>query len=334
MPLHIRALHARDIPIVELVRGADATAFDTLSRSLDELGFLAVSGHGVDLDLLDRCYDVSRAFFAQPLAEKSKVAFSETPQGAYGNTGYFPMRSERAAGASLADAKEFFHVGQPLNGERLPAGYSSTPWPSCPGFRVHFETLFEQFRACGDRIFHLIARWAGLPREYASSLVEAGNHVLRTIHYPPVSDPGLVTWAAAHTGIQLLGLQPRTSHPALQIALPSGEWVRPGEGYGDLLIINIGEMLSYLLDERARPTLHRVVTHNGEHGSGFDRYAIVFFYHANAHQRLHRLGSAPAKSEAMQVGTWLHRRLKTLGILPPDASSPPPRDGQGAVSSP
>lgn len=315
-----RILSPSEVPVLDLqdARSRDpvrrAAYVRDLERSLQSFGFLVVAGHGVDLSLLDRCYEASRRFFAQSTDRKRALLYTEIDQRTFSNIGYFPVKSEQAVRSSVADTKEFFHIGPSLAPDHpMRAHYGDNVWPDTDGFRGDFSALFDQLQTCGDRLLFSIAEYAGMDSDYARSLVTAGSHVLRTIHYPPVPRSGDAVWAAQHTGIQLLGLQPRTSHPGLEIALPSGEWVAPLHGFDDYLIINIGEMLAYLLNGRYRPTLHQVVSrYAGQEIMAEDRYAIVFFYHANSLQALRPIGDSAA--EPIQAGAWLQQRLRQLGL--------------------
>lgn len=317
-----RSLSPSEVPLLDLedLRSGSparrATYFRDLDRSLRELGFLVVAGHRVDSTLLDRCYDASQRFFAQPMDVKRALLYSDIDQRSFSNIGYFPIESEQAVSSAMADTKEFFHLGPSLPADHpMRAHYADNVWPGVAGFRDDFSALFEQLQACGDGLFSSIAEHHGVDSDDAHLLVSGGSHVLRTIHYPPVARSGDAPWAAPHTGIQLLGLQPRTSHPGLEIALPSGEWVVPVEGFEEYLIINIGEMLAYLLGGRYRPTLHRVVPHYaGESPLADDRYAIVFFYHANSLQYLHPIGVEGCAGEPIQAGVWFRQRMAQLGL--------------------
>jgi isopenicillin N synthase-like dioxygenase len=114
--------------------------------------------------------------------------------------------------------------------------------------------------------------------------------------------------AAAHTGIQLLGGQPRTTHPGLQFCLPNGEWVELDSSFKDSLLINIGDMLSYLLGGKIQPTLHRVVN-GGKELESVHRYCIVHFFHCDLAKQLQPLGN----NEPIIAGDWLKDRLAKLG---------------------
>jgi isopenicillin N synthase-like dioxygenase len=286
-----------------------------LQQSLNDLGFLIVSNHQIDLELLDKCYDLSRRFFELPIEEKLALSYRNVEQKHYSNVGYFPYKSETAVASTRADLKEFFHIGPSLpDNHPMRQYYAENVWPSSlPEFHRNFRALYEQFCTCADRIAHSVVKAFGLHPALIQDLTDAGNSILRTIHYPPVDAMERASRAAPHTGIQLLGLQPRTTHPGLQMCLPSGEWIALTKQFDPYIIVNIGEMLAYILNNQVQPTLHQVV--NAEQGSEkHDRYCIVFFYHANSLKYLPRLGEPEQQPSAIRAGDWLLQRLSQLGL--------------------
>ncbi len=302
----VKHLTKGDVEIVDLLNPGENHS--VIERSLRSLGFLVVSNHGVDLELLDHCYSLSEKFFALPLQEKSQLDYRQRDQKDYSNVGYFQMKTETAKGSELPDAKEFLHIGPCVDStDEL---YAENVWPTpLPEFRTAFTSLYQQLQQCGDTLMKMIAKTYSLDTSFVADLVKDGNSLLRSIHYPPVEADEKALRAAPHTGIQLLGLQPRTTHPGLQFCLPSGEWVALNHEFKDYLAINIGEMLAYLLSDAVKPTLHKVVnTQNNAHKS--HRYCIVHFYHANPTKFLHPIDSS---QPPIQVGQWLKSRFVELG---------------------
>jgi isopenicillin N synthase-like dioxygenase len=310
-----------DVPILKLdeyVSGngkQQAEFIRLLLKSIDEFGFLAVAKHGVDLKLLDKCYDLSREFFEKsPLEDKMALSYDQIDQKKYSNVGYFRFKSETAVASKEADLKEFFHVGPTLPPDSpMNEYYATNVWPTSPvDLKASFMGLHQQCTVCGNHLIDAIAAAYELDRSYMQDLVHEGNSILRTIHYPPVEGDEVAMRAAPHTGIQLLGLQPRTTHPGLQMFLPSGEWVAP-VGFDDYLLINIGDMLAYLLNHQIKATLHRVV--NAQSGSNnHHRYAIVYFYHANSEKVLHQQGQS-SSDQPLYAGEWLKQRLRELKLF-------------------
>lgn len=320
----VRVLSRDEVPILSLKDYASneparrERALRVLRESLDRLGFLVVSEHGVDMPLLDECYRVGTRFFDLPLEQKLALRYDKIDQKRYSNIGYFPFQTEVAIGSKVPDLKEFIHIGPSLqDGHPMRAYYGDNVWPaSMPEFKAGFSRLFEQFNQCGAVLVDAIGETFGLERAYLKDLVDTGSSILRMLHYPPVP-PGTTDAmrAAQHTGIQMLGLQPRTTHPGLQFYTPRNEWVVLPSGFEEHLAVNIGEMFAYLLNGQLKATLHRVV--NAQGGSEqHHRYAIVHFFHANPLKSLRQMG---AKSgQEMKAGDWLLKRLKELGLFQAD----------------
>lgn len=313
----VRILHAHEIPILDLgsyhsSKEQHTALLDGMKESLDTLGFLVLENHGVDLELLSRCYEHSKRFFALPDETKRELDYRIIDQKKYSNIGYFPFQEEKALSSKIPDLKEFFHVG-PEVPEDLKAYYGENRWPrGRTGFEADSRELFRQFMECGNRIFLALAEVLQINMDYAHTLVHGSNSILRYLHYPAIPEgvtPGAMR-AAQHTGIQLLGLQPQTTHAGLQFHLPTGEWVAlASDVQKGRLAINIGEMFAYLVGNRARPTLHRVV--NAMDGSEHeDRYAIVFFFHAGHLQTVR----SPETGESVRAGDWLLQRLEELDL--------------------
>ena len=315
----IRRFAKKDTPLLSLddYRGARKSEFlEGLLRSIRDFGFIVLSKHDVDPEGLERSYQLSRQFFAQPEDAKSPLRYDLTDQKKFSNVGYFPFKAETAVGSKEADFKEFFHVGNQTTSDRMRDLYASNVWPDVAGFRESFTTLYKQFETCGDTLLLALSEAYGVDLSYARQLVDDGNHVLRTIHYPPVPETEKAMWAAQHTGIQLLGLQPRASHPGLQFHTKSGEWIAPSDEFSDTIIVNVGEMLAHLLGNRVQATLHRVMNETPEAAEIIeDRYAIVFFYHANPLEVLRPVTDKPEDFPEVQVGSWLSQRFKDLGLF-------------------
>src|SRR5262245_41622281 len=106
-----------EVPVIDLARArgrgrrereAVAAAIDEACR---EIGFFAITGHGVADAAVEDLRRAAHAFFALPAAEKLGARH---PLGAV-NRGYHPVGGEALATANdLAappDLKEFFQVG-------------------------------------------------------------------------------------------------------------------------------------------------------------------------------------------------------------------------------
>ena len=117
-----------------------------MARAIDEacrtIGFLGVTGHGVDRALVDAVHDAALGFFALPEPERMVVAMPE-PGYPYGYNPFSAEALERSlGGAALPDLKETFNVG-PIDPPPRPiadmddpdeaAVYAPNLWPRATG---------------------------------------------------------------------------------------------------------------------------------------------------------------------------------------------------------
>jgi isopenicillin N synthase-like dioxygenase len=264
------------LPVLSLADEPARFAAD-IGASFRQFGFAMVTDHGLDGDLVDRAWRLSREFFALPEDEKRSYFLP----GKGGARGYTPFRTEIAKGAKISDLKEFWHVGRDLPPGSPLATDSMPPnvWPTRPeGFRETFEPLFANFDAIGAKILSRIALHLGMAENWFDPAIEDGNSVLRLLHYPPVPDAaGGAIRAGAHEDINLITLLLGAEESGLELLTKSGRWigVAPPEG---AMVINIGDMLQRLTNHVLPSTTHRVRNPEGPR-TGFSRYSMPFFLH-------------------------------------------------------
>ena len=66
------------VPVIDVAPlaggGSDRRAVArAIGRACEDIGFFTIVGHGIDAVLVRRMYDVSRAFFDLPVADKQRV---------------------------------------------------------------------------------------------------------------------------------------------------------------------------------------------------------------------------------------------------------------------
>ncbi|MDD9937796.1 MAG: isopenicillin N synthase family oxygenase, partial [Myxococcales bacterium] len=223
----------KNIPIIELGgRGADELR-SPISQALSDLGFVALRGHGIDAALVSEVYRVVRAFFALPADTKLRY---HLPDGA-GARGYTPFGIEKAKDQTVADLKEFWHVGRELpESERQAAQLPPNVWPDeIPGFREATLALWRALDALGSRVLSAVALGLQQDARYFDRVIDRGNSILRPLCYPPIaSAPAGAVRSAAHEDINLITLLVGSAEPGLQILARDGVGVdaRSGEGLG------------------------------------------------------------------------------------------------------
>lgn len=265
------------IPTLSLTQQqSDPEGFaEAFGRSFQNYGFAIVSDHGVDQTLVDKTWELTRQFFALPVEAKNKYAL----EGTGGARGYTPFGIEIAKDADKHDLKEFWHVGRDLPpGHRFRDHMPDNVWPSeVPGFKDTLQQLFAAFDTAGNKLLSAIARYLGLAPDWFEPTVENGNSVLRLLHYPPIPLDADGIRAGAHEDINLITLLLGAEEAGLQLLTRSGEWL-PIDPPAGAMVINVGDMLQRLTNNRLPSTTHRVINPPPERRH-LPRYSMPFFLH-------------------------------------------------------
>jgi len=313
---------ARTIPVVDLstfVNGneAERSAFvDKLGKAFHEVGFVGVVNHGIDKGLVENFYAKSKDFFSLPVAEKS----SHEVKGMAGQRGYTSFGTEHAKQSKVADLKEFFQIGQfvapdhPMK-EQYPDNVKVDQVPEFYGLG---KDLYKSFEKSGSELLKAIAIHLNLGEDYFQKKIKDGNSILRTIHYPPITEePRTAIRAEQHEDINLITLLVGASAGGLQLLNNDGEWldITPEE---DEIVINVGDMLQRLTNNYLKSTTHRVVNPPKEEWH-VPRLSIPFFLHPVSQMDLTCLDDCiteerPLAYEPITAGDYLDERLREIGL--------------------
>ena len=284
-----------------------------LGRAYEEVGFVAVKNHGIPDDLIAVLYKYVQRFFSLPLDIKRKY---EIP-GMAGQRGYTSLGKEHAKGSDAPDLKEFFQYGQLTSSqaENYPPNINVD---IIQGFNDTFDNAFRAFEQSGSLLLRAIALYLGLDEYYFEQYVQNGNSILRAIHYPPIlHEPKSAIRAEEHEDINLITLLVGASADGLQILTKQNEWV-PVTSLPEQIVVNVGDMLQRLTNNKLKSTTHRVVNPRREfwHTS---RFSIPFFLHPKGSMSLKCLESCidadhPLAYEEATAGEYLDERLIEIGL--------------------
>ena len=291
-----------------------------LGEAYNNIGFVAIKGHGLSEELRNDLYATIKEFFDQSDDVKQQYELLDIA----GQRGYTGKGKEHAKGRSTGDLKEFYHVGQFVEGdEPIGAEYPDNEFPGeVPAFeRVTTET-YQLLEAAGKDMLRAIALYLELPEDYFEARVKNGNSILRPIHYFPIENPEEVpedaVRAAEHGDINLITLLMGASADGLQVLRRDGKWI-PITALPDQLVVNVGDMLARLTNNKLKSTIHRVVNPPREL-MNTSRYSIPFFMHPRSEMDLTCLESCideenPKQYEDMTAGQFLTQRLQEIGLL-------------------
>ncbi|HYC29106.1 MAG TPA: 2-oxoglutarate and iron-dependent oxygenase domain-containing protein [Chitinophagaceae bacterium] len=287
-----------------------------LGRAYEEFGFVSVKNHGISDDLIERLYKYVQQFFAMPLDVKKQY---EVP-GLAGQRGYTSFGKEHAKGSEAPDLKEFFQYGQEVeDNDPIKSEYpDNVKVAEIKEFNPTLRQAYKAFEKSGRALLQAIALYLKLPEHYFDEFVHNGNSILRAIHYPPItSEPKSAIRAEQHEDINLITLLVGASADGLQILTKQNEWV-PVTSLPEQIVVNVGDMLQRLTNNKLKSTTHRVVNPPREmwHTS---RFSIPFFLHPKSSMSLASLQSCideshPKVYEDATAGEYLDERLREIGL--------------------
>ena len=282
-----------------------------LEKQILEQNYLVIKN--TPIKNLSYLYRLANLFFNQEENVKNSYAYHTIDQKKYGNIGYMPFRTETAVGHSIADEKEFYHIGpldEIVNGNE--GIYPNNKWPKeIINFELEYSNFYRTLNMIAGEILKFIAKEiVRLPSKYVNDLVKNGNSILRLIKYPKITKKTKGQRAAPHTGINLIGLCLKASSNGLEYINNNGTWNQAPNIEENQIIVNIGEMLAYLSNGLLEPSLHRVT--NPQKKDNDTRFSMVFFYHPNSNKSLVKLNEQ--NQEQVKAGDWLNKRLNELNL--------------------
>ena len=285
--------------------------------AFEEIGFVALSGHFLSEKLVEDLYKSIKEFFDLPQETKDSYEI----QGIGGQRGYTSFGKEHAKGRKEGDLKEFWHFGQYVeDNPKLEAEYpKNVSVKELSSFNEAGKETYKMLEKTAKYVLRALALHLNLKETYFDEYIKNGNSILRPIHYPPItSEPKNAVRAAAHGDINLITLLMGAHGRGLQVQNQKGEWVdaiaKPEE-----LMINVGDMLSRLTNNKLKSTIHKVINPPRELW-GTSRYSIPFFMHPISEMSLNCLDNCvdadhPKGFEDITAGEFLNERLVELGLI-------------------
>lgn len=288
-----------------------------IGSAFENIGFVALSGHFLSEKLVSDLYSEIKKFFDLPQETKDKYEI----EGIGGQRGYTSFGKEHAKGRKEGDLKEFWHFGQYVeNDPELEKAYpSNVQVAELDHFNEVGKETYKMLEKTAQYVLRALALHLELEETYFDEYIKNGNSILRPIHYPPITnEPKNAVRAAAHGDINLITLLMGAHGKGLQVRNHKGEWV-DAIAKPDQLMINVGDMLSRLTNNKLKSTIHQVVNPPKELW-GTSRYSVPFFMHPIGDMPLNCLDNCvdeehPKQFEDITAGEFLHERLIELGLI-------------------
>jgi isopenicillin N synthase-like dioxygenase len=322
-----------DVPVIDLAPARDgaraagqrvAAAIDAACR---EIGFFAITGHGVPEHLVDDVRRQAHAFFALPLA--AKLTARHPVAGT--NRGYHPVGGETLSAsrdqAAPPDLKEFFHVG-PVDTTDDPyytsargrRHFEENLWPVHPAGFARAATAY--YRAMSELVvvlMRLAALALDVPETFFDDKVDRSIGTMRLNYYPAQAvppEPGQLR-ASPHTDYGGFTILSGEDVPGgLQVRTRGGRWVDVTTS-PTTFVVNIGDLLMRWTNDRWLSNVHRVVNPPSDGGPRAPRLSVAFFNHPNYDVLIECLPTqGPAKHPPVLSGDYRDLKYAKTGLTP------------------
>jgi isopenicillin N synthase-like dioxygenase len=252
-----------------------------VNRACEDIGFLVITGHGIESKACEQVFACARQFFALSVEEKLEVL---KPEG-YTSSAYHAFATQSYASKNLirtaVDLRESFGMGRPDR----PTGAFNL-WPRRP---TEFEAVFTEHFYRTERLAYDLARLFAaaleLPEDYFADKLDRHDSAMLVHNYPvqetePLPDQ-FRTGPHSDVGFFTILRTEREHRPGgLQVQTRSGAWIDV-PAVPDSFVINIGDTLMRWSNDRWISTMHRVINPSRENVAGNSRMSLPFFFKAN-----------------------------------------------------
>ncbi|RCV29001.1 hypothetical protein SETIT_5G448600v2 [Setaria italica] len=239
------AAPASAIPVVDLAAAANDRAglVAQVRAAAETLGFFQVVNHGVPAELLAETLASVKRFNEEP-AEAKRPYYSRDPARRVRYQSNFDLFH-----APAASWRDTLFLELPAPEEEIP--------PACRGAVPEYA---REARGLGARLLELLSEALGLHARYLehdAGCLDGGGVAVGCHYYPPCPEPHLTLGTAKHSDPSFLTVLLQDGVGGLQV-LVGGRWVDVPPVPG-ALVVNIGDLLQLVSNDRFKSVEHRVV---------------------------------------------------------------------------
>ena len=288
-----------------------------MGYALKDIGFFALTNHGIPLPEITLAYSESEKFFSH--SHEVKLGYEQ--RAINRQRGFTSFGIEHAKGNDAPDLKEFWQTGRTLSPDHKNfETYPENVWPKkeCPEFEGAIDGLYQKMESLSRKLLDAASLYLGREESWLSNMAIDGNTIMRMIHYPTISDdadPASVR-SAEHEDINLITLLVGASADGLQVMDNDGSWISVAANH-EHIIVDSGDMLQNITNGLFKSTTHRVINPDDSRDA---RYSMPMFVHPRDEVDLTPdpgfvalTGGVPLY-ESITAGEYLLQRLKEIGL--------------------
>lgn len=261
--------------MIPLIDTADASFETDFLAACSDVGFVSITGHGIDLAQFNKMRNLGVRLFAASNEVKAAGAITRENYRGFVPLGFFtPNRSDRN------DTPSDNYEGYKLHWECPPDHrvlqesplYGPNIWPRhVPDMKGIVLTYWAACDAFADRLLEIIARALSVDTAEFASWHEAPLTNMTLLHYPAHGPTDAAPGIHPHKDTNVITLLHPGPVKGLHVRSVDGAWIEANPP-NDALVVNIGEMLELWSGGRFRATPHQVFNTEGK-----ERYTFPFF---------------------------------------------------------
>uniref|UniRef100_A0A0D9X7J5 Fe2OG dioxygenase domain-containing protein n=1 Tax=Leersia perrieri TaxID=77586 RepID=A0A0D9X7J5_9ORYZ len=255
------------IPIIDLADANTDHIVAQVKSAAETAGFFQVVNHGVPAGLLDATLDAVRRFNEEEDDAKAASYYTRDPAKKVRFNSNFDLFLSPAANWRDTLFMEVFP--NPPSPEEIPE--------SCRGIVV--PEYAAAVRWLGSRLFGLLSSAMGLPENYLAGVGCLEGMSVAAHYYPDCPEPEKTMGTSKHSDPSFITVLLQDKSIGGLQALIGGRWVEvpPLAGGGDgggAMVVNIGDLMQLVSNDRFRSVEHRVVASGG----GGARVSVACFF--------------------------------------------------------
>lgn len=293
----------------------------------ENTGFFYIQSHGIPDRVIAEARQQAETFFHQPASKKELVSKEKSQ---YFN-GWSARRTAHASPSESLDYREAFgwryapqYDPEPKDPDQVPEEVKpyirgeEFVWEGTshlPGFKTGCITYWQECLKLARRLVRIFALCLELPEDYFDSVTTYPGSDGVFNFYPAMTPEEAATsedvGLGSHTDLQCFTLLWQDMIGGLQVLNKEGQWIKASP-IPDTIVVNIGDYLMRLSNDRFRSTVHRVYNR-----STVERYSMPFFFGFNFNEKCGVLPSCidennPPKYEPISCGDWCQLRFQQM----------------------
>lgn len=258
---HKPVLHSDPIPVIDL----DCLSVEKLIEVCQDWGVFRLVNHGIPSSLLSEVHDQVDMLFSIPF-ESKQAGFPDSPITYFWGT---PVLTPSGAAVSRGSQNTDW-----VEGFNIPVGQLSQYQPNdsaFDAFRLQLDEYGNHMHRIATTLFKSMTKCLHLVSECEPEFyVSKSTGSIRIYRYPHCSQGSVTRGMEVHTDSSVISILNQDEVSGLEV-LKDDEWVHVNP-IPDTLIVNLGDMMQAISNDKYKSVKHRVVTNKSK-----ERISICYF---------------------------------------------------------